>query len=69
MQRRLSDNDAHELLGEAARVIANGKGETVHAETALRSAEMVISVLQLGLLAASEKSADEITSPPPPSRP
>lgn len=56
----LSDNQAGDLLDKARELVAAHKGETVHAETALRTAETALSVIQAGLLVASEKSRERM---------
>lgn len=63
-QGPLSDTEAHELLAKAADLVATGSGETVRAETALRSAEKMLHLLQIGLLAAAEAGTDDPTKPP-----
>lgn len=61
----LSDNQAHDLLSQAADLFAGKKGETVRAETALRAGEKMLTLLGLGLLAASEMGTDDPVKPPP----
>lgn len=63
--RRLSDTEAHTLLCEAASMLSGAKGETVHAETALRAAEKVLLMMQLALLQAAERDAGRLNDPPP----
>jgi hypothetical protein len=60
----LSDNQAHDLLTQAADLFADRKGTTVRAETALRSAEKMLTLLSLGLLMASEMGTDDPVKPP-----
>lgn len=59
MQKPLSDNEAGDVLHQAMSVVAGKKGATVHAETALRTAEAALGVIQAGLLVASEKSREQ----------
>lgn len=56
----LSENEAHDLLTAARRLLGDRPGETVRAHTALTVARRVMTMLPLGLLYASEKGEDEI---------
>lgn len=58
MSEKLSDNQAHDLLTNARMTLAQAKGETVRAETALRAAEKSLMLLSLGLLMAAEEGSD-----------
>ena len=54
----LTDDEAHTVLTEARMVIAQSKGQTVRAETALRAADRALLILSLGLLMAVEEGSD-----------
>lgn len=56
----LSDNEAHDLLFEARRVLGEVDGETVRADTALKAARRALSGLALALLVASEEGSDTV---------
>lgn len=57
---KLSDNQAHDLLTEARRVLGEHEAETVRADTALKAARRTLSGLALALLYASERGEDRI---------
>lgn len=56
----LSDNQAHDLLFEARRILGEAPGDTVRADTALQAARKVLSGLSLALLVAAENGADDV---------
>lgn len=58
MSEKLSDNAAHDLLTNARMMLAEAKGETVRAETAIRAADKALLLLSLGLLMAAEENSD-----------
>lgn len=55
----LTDDEAHTVLTEARMMIAQSKGQTVRAETALRAADAALGALAFGLLYASELGVDD----------
>lgn len=56
----LSDNQAHDLLTEARRILGNAPGETTRADTALKAARQALSGLAIALLYASETGSDQV---------
>lgn len=54
----LTDNQAHSVLTEARMMIAQAKGQTARAETALRAADKALLLLSIGLLMAAEEGSD-----------
>jgi hypothetical protein len=55
----LTDNEAHSLLTETRMMLAQSKGRTVRAETAIRAADKALLLLSLGLLMAAEQNSDD----------
>lgn len=68
-EKLLTDDEAHEALHSAIEVLTRKKGATVRAETALRAGEKMLTLLQMGLLAASDAQTDDPTRLPPVSLP
>jgi len=58
--RRLTDDEAYDLLHAAWLALGNADGETVRADTALKAARRALRLLQLGLLMAGEQNADRL---------
>lgn len=69
MTSKLSDNEAHERLVKAREALGDDQAQTVHANTALDAGRTALSLLQFGLVAASDKATEPSDEPaPPPSR-
>ncbi len=58
MSKELTDNEVHEKLVKAQQELGVDTAETEHGKTALDGARKVLTGLQFGVLAASEKSSD-----------
>ncbi len=63
-EKPLTDNEAHTLLNEAWQLFSGKTGATVRAETALRTGERALLMLQIGLIAAAEAGTDDPKKPP-----
>lgn len=51
----LNDNQVHDRLHAAMEVLGNAEGETVHGDTALKTARRSLMLLQLGVLTSQAK--------------
>lgn len=56
----LTDNEIHERLAAARKLIGDDEAETVRGDTALKAARQVLSGLGLALLLAGEQESDRL---------
>ena len=59
-EKALSDNEAHSRLVAAREALGDAPGATKRANTALEAARRAMTILQLGLVAASEANSDQV---------
>jgi hypothetical protein len=60
LTKPLSDNEADDALKAARAALGDAPGETTAADTALRAARKMLSLLSLGLIAAGVRRPPEI---------
>ena len=56
MAEKLSDNEVHDRLVAASDLLVGLQAETIRGQTALGSAQLALHLLQMGLLAATDRA-------------